>query len=56
MSTASFGTFLEFFRELPTARFDSDNTVWKIPKADFEEEREVSESRESAAVTNRGER
>lgn len=58
MSTASFGTFLEFFRELPTARFDSDNKVWKIPKADFEEEvvREVSDSQESAAVTNRGER
>lgn len=57
MSTDSFGTFLKFFRELPTARFDSDEEVWRIPKADFEEEvvREVSEPAGSAAVTDGGE-
>ncbi|SMP14412.1 hypothetical protein SAMN06265347_1057 [Halobellus salinus] len=58
MNTDSFGTFLQFFRELPTARFDSDEEVWRIPKADFEEEvvREVSESQESVAVADGGER
>jgi hypothetical protein len=45
MSTDSFGMFLEFFRELPAARFDDDEEVWRIPKADFVEEvvREISE-------------
>jgi hypothetical protein len=58
MSSACFGTMLEFFRELPTARFDSDEKVWRIPKADFQEEviREVSESAESAIATDGGER
>ena len=58
MSTDSFGAFLKFFRELPTARFNSNEEVWRIPKADFEEEvvREVSEAPESAAVSNGGER
>jgi hypothetical protein len=58
MSTASFDDYLEFFRELPTARFDSDKDVWKVPKADFEEEvvREISKAAKSAAVTDRGER
>lgn len=58
MSTESFGAFLKFFRELPTARFNSNEEVWRIPKADFEEEvvREVSEAPESAVVSNGGER
>lgn len=58
MSTASFDIYLEFFRELPTARFDEDERVWKVPKADFEEEvvRKISESVGSAAITDGGER
>jgi len=58
MSNSSFDTYLEFFQELPTARFDSDEDVWKVPKADFEAEvvREISEPAESAAVTDGGER
>ena len=31
MSTDSFGAFLKFFRELPTARFNSNEEVWRIP-------------------------
>ena len=56
MCTDSFGTFLEFFRGLPSARFDDDEKVWKIPKADFEAEvvREISESTESAPATDGG--
>jgi hypothetical protein len=37
MSTASFDAFLQFFQGLPTARFDGDENIWKVPKADFEE-------------------
>lgn len=36
MTTDSFATFLQFFHELPSARFDSDAKVWRVPKADFE--------------------
>jgi hypothetical protein len=54
----SFDAYLEFFRELPTARFDSEEEIWKVPKADFKEEvvREISEPAESAPVTDGGER
>jgi hypothetical protein len=57
MGTDCFGAFLEFFRELPTARFDSEERVWKIPKADFQEEvvSEISEPAESAPRTDGGE-
>lgn len=37
MDTDSFDLYLEFFWELPTARFDGENKVWRVPKADFEE-------------------
>ena len=58
MSNASFDAYLEFFQELPTARFDGDEEAWRIPKADFEEKvvREISEPAESVAVTDGGER
>jgi hypothetical protein len=57
MGTDCFGAFLEFFRGLPTARFDSDEEVWRIPKADFQEEvvSEISEPAASAARTDGGE-
>jgi Restriction endonuclease len=37
MSTDSFNMFLQFFEELPTARFDPDAKAWRVPKADFDE-------------------
>lgn len=36
MTTDSFKAFLRFFSELPTARFDPEEKVWRVPKADFE--------------------
>lgn len=36
MTTDSFNTFLAFFRELSSARFDPEEEVWRVPKADFE--------------------
>jgi len=58
MSTDSFGAFLKFFRELPTARFDSNEEVWRIAKPEFKKEvvRKVSEAPESAGVTDGGKR
>lgn len=37
MTTDSFDTFLAFFRQLPSARFDEDDGVWRVPKADFKQ-------------------
>jgi hypothetical protein len=37
MTTDSFDLYLEFFWELPTARYDGEAEAWRIPKADFEE-------------------
>lgn len=58
MGNDCFSAFLEFFRELPTARFDSDEEVWRIPKADFREEvvSEISGATQSTAVTDGGDR
>jgi hypothetical protein len=57
MSTDSFKTFLRFFSELPTARFDAEGKVWRVPKADFERVvQSVTESQEQMAVTDGGER
>lgn len=36
MSSGSFSTFLEFVRQIPSSRFDSDSEVWRVPKADCE--------------------
>jgi hypothetical protein len=55
MTTDSFATFLQFFNELPSARFDSDSKVWQVPKADFERVLDsMGGSDESIAVTDGG--
>jgi Restriction endonuclease len=37
IDTDSFNMFLQFFDELPTARFDSDAKAWRVPETDFDE-------------------
>lgn len=36
MSDGSFSTFLEFIKQIPSARFDGEEKVWRVPKADCE--------------------
>lgn len=56
MDTDSFKTFLQFFSELPTARFDADEKVWWVPKADFERVVEsIDGTTEATAVADGGE-
>ncbi len=55
MDTDSFKTFLRFFSELPTARFDAEAKVWRVPKADFERVVEsVSDPEVTALVADGG--
>lgn len=56
MDTASFQTFVRFFSELPSARFDSNTKAWEVPKADFEQVVEtVTESQGQTAIADGGE-
>ncbi|WP_049936061.1 HNH endonuclease [Haloplanus natans] len=55
MRSDSFKTYLRFFSELPTARFDAKEKVWRIPKADFERVvQSIDAPQESTAVTDGG--
>jgi|APHM01.1.fsa_nt_gi Restriction endonuclease len=36
MNSGSFSTFLQFIKQIPSSRFDSDSEVWRVPKADCE--------------------
>lgn len=57
MTTDSFKTFLRFFSELPTARFDSEEKVWRVPKADFERVvQSIDEPLDAATMADAGER
>ncbi|MFA1610147.1 hypothetical protein [Halobellus rubicundus] len=57
MDTDSFKAFLRFFSELPTARFDAEAKVWRVPKADFERVVEsVSDPEENPLVADGGDR
>lgn len=55
MRSDSFKTYLRFFSELPTARFDSQEKVWRVPKADFERVvQSIDTPSESSAVADGG--
>lgn len=55
MGNDSFKTFLRFFSELPSARFDAEAKVWRVPKADFERVVEsVSDPEVTALVADGG--
>lgn len=50
MDTDSFNLFLDFFWGLETARFDGENKVWRVPRADFEKfVEEVQDSQKALA-------
>jgi hypothetical protein len=55
MRSDSFKAYLRFFSELPTARFDAEEKVWRVPKADFERVvQSIDAPRESTAVADGG--
>jgi hypothetical protein len=57
MNTDSFNMFLQFFDELPSARFDADQKAWRVPKADFDEiVKELTKSQPLGLLNDGGER
>lgn len=57
MNTDSFNIFLQFFEELPSARFDADQKAWRVPKADFDKiVEEINESQLTEVLADGGER
>lgn len=57
MDTDSFKSFLRFFSTLPTARFDAEAKVWRVPKADFERfVQTIDEPRNATTVADGGDR
>lgn len=57
MNTDSFNMFLQFFDELPSARFDADQKAWRVPKADFDEiVEELAKSQPLGLLNDGGER
>lgn len=57
MNTDSFNMFLQFFDELPSARFDADQKAWRVPKADFDEiVEELTKSQPLGLLNDGGER
>lgn len=56
MDTDSFQIFLRFFSELSSARFDGEEKVWRVPKADFEDVVQTVSEPAGTALADGGER